>query len=840
MATRTDDGRITIPTEGDGALMALPYDGDLSRKAIEDELSRKAEAPGEATTPDPTDDGDTQSRTHRSGDSGGPIRRINDVITDLGSTGLETLALDALETAKAVSKRSDELYRNEFPIITPRYQAKCEACGSEFDSRPEPSGDDTDAGTDDASGEADGEEEAAALPDCPECGEHALRAIDQTEKADLNALADDVNREGQSLRELAKLCEDDHSRIGVGTMVVKWAYSVAGSSVSVGGDTLMEQGDIVSQRFDELVRGDPKRIVPVVDENGRIGNYWFACPIHRRVGEDATHDQQVHDEPGQCEVCGADLRDVHYVELGGAGGRSKRQTDIEKFYFSDEIVMWAHHIPRLNGLDGVSPVHLIWLQQSVLHWMNSYAAEYFNPQSDQTPNKFVVIHTTNKDAFEKQLDQAQADAEENPYANGIFYNEYGSQANSSPEVEVVDVMGDEFLGQSEEMRKRFESQIRTTFGLSDVHDSEMGDGGGLNNEGLQLEVTDRSVASAQQELVGGPYRELLDILGYGDWAFRFVPPREADLEERKQQLDVLHKAGQLGLDARLEDGEAVIGDGAVDASGAGDAFGLGGGGGVPGEGGAPPGQQSPPEGPDPPRDAQVDDEASQAARGTERDEVAAKADADPVVTDGGTDQHLRDMEAAFKHIVWPDPDAESLADISPKASRSYWDNSQGVPEYVQDAIKQAVNSGVVWAGLDDVSPLDAARFFKTELGSTEGWTLARLSEQFSQHFDVGISRAITVVRSEVAAILNKAREIGYRQEGKADARYYWQGPQDDSTTQACETLKTETNPAYDGEPVPLDDLEQRAREVSDEHFPDLDYREFQLHPAERHTFVEAK
>jgi hypothetical protein len=130
---------------------------------------------------------------------------------------------------------------------------------------------------------------------------------------------------------------------------------------------------------------------------------------------------------------------------------------------------------------------------------------------------------------------------------------------------VVDLMGEEFLGQSNDLRSAYETQIRQVYGLTDIFDSEMEDAGGLNNEGLEIEITDRSIAAEQKFLSDSPFDELLDILGYEDWTLRFVPPRETDLDEQRKTLEVLKRAAQLGLDATYEDGEPVIQDGPVEA-----------------------------------------------------------------------------------------------------------------------------------------------------------------------------------------------------------------------------------------------------------------------------------
>ncbi|NWP15580.1 hypothetical protein, partial [Escherichia coli] len=47
------------------------------------------------------------------------------------------LALDGYEIAKATAKFRDELFRNEFPLLEPRFVLKCETCGAEYNEEVE-------------------------------------------------------------------------------------------------------------------------------------------------------------------------------------------------------------------------------------------------------------------------------------------------------------------------------------------------------------------------------------------------------------------------------------------------------------------------------------------------------------------------------------------------------------------------------------------------------------------------------------------------------------------------------------------------------------------------------
>lgn len=769
MSQATDDlGNVKVPLSDGSALFALPYDPGKAAESIKADIGQKTDTAIYAT-PDPTTD--DEGRTVDPHAEGGPLRRFTDIKSPLGMVGLESLAKDEDEIAKAITARADEIYRNEFPVIVPKFARRCLECGAEFEDE--------------------------EIDECPECGNDELDSPDPEERRDIKELFEHVNREGQSMRQVGKITDQDHSRLGVLCWVLRWTYLTGPREV---GGPLSDASTVIDVRFEELLRGDPKRIVPVVDEDGRVGGVWWTCPLHR--SEQVVSRAEFEAGQQTCPACGCDLREVHYVELEGAAGR-----DLEKFFFEHEIVMYAGHFPQSNGLDGLSPVHLVWLEQAILHWMDVYAAEYFNPHSERTPNKFLIIHTANPDSFERQLDDAKEDAQANPYKSGIFYNRIdpGQQANT--EAQVVDVMGDQFLGQSEDLRKRFENHIRTVFGVTDVFDSELEDAGGLNNEGLQLEVTDRSIAAAQQDYSDGPYDELLRYLGYEDWRIKFVPPREQDLQEQRNAVALLREAAEIGLPARMENGEPVIGDGEAEAPAQPDTDGFG-------DDPGPPDVDLPPPG---------------------EDGETGNATPDDARAEG-----LRALENGFKHVVWDD----GTTDVGQKAREPFFADRDDVPEFVQEALRAAVRGGAITT-ISEKLPADVTRgditdFFEAQLAQPQGWSLRSLTENYAEQFGVDEADARTAVRTQVSGLLNTSRELGYEAapEGDEERVFKWIGPEDADNTDACRELRQLTNPDFGGTPRPLDELKGLVAEVRTDHFPDFDGSDWTVHWNERHTFVE--
>ena len=102
--------------------------------------------------------------------------------------------------------------------------------------------------------------------------------------------------------------------------------------------------------------------------------------------------------------------------------------------------------------------------------------------------------------------------------------------------------------------------------------------------------------------------------------------------------------------------------------------------------------------------------------------------------------------------------------------------------------------------------------------------------------------ARTIARDQSAQVVNKAREDAVAELAEVlddDLLHYWDGPQDESTTDMCEWLKEQTNPEYGGDPVPMDELKRLQKEAVRKYGDADPYSEHigdhHLHAQERHT-----
>lgn len=472
-----DYNRVFTNDDGSGVFSLRFGDAEMasSFKSKATSLQTEAKSEGAYVTPD----GDSDEK-RRVSDEVGAVKRANEYRTYLGSVGLEALALDNYEVSKAINRASDEIFRDDFPILRPK------------------------------------EEDA-----------------DETQKERIQRRFTSVNDAGQSLHGLLKMVAQDHARLGTGMLIVRKRYLPSFDA---------EDGVTINEATQALERGDPKVVRPVTDAKNRLGGL-YACPIHRM--------ETLSDEEGGCPKCVCEKREVTYAKT-----ENPRVEDIEAVYFDDEVISFSFYNTRLHGRDGISPVAGIWKQAHILEQMRNYVGQYFDDDTgNRYPNTLMFIKTSNADAFEKQAQQAKDSRQENAYEQGIIMAE-----DMDLEVEVVDMMSSEIIGQSEAIKDRFESQIRSQFGLTDVIDSEE-ESASLASGSKGLDAMSRSIQAVRTDLEREVLPEIEEAFSIDEWELTFSDENTEDeqvtITEKAEAIQRLAKAGQS---YRIEGGDVVLVD----------------------------------------------------------------------------------------------------------------------------------------------------------------------------------------------------------------------------------------------------------------------------------------
>lgn len=297
-----------------------------------------------------------------------------------------------------------------------------------------------------------------------------------------------------------------------------------------------KNGEIEFFRIKELVRGDPTFMRIVADKAGKRGGRYLLCPVHR----DKTYPH--NGDHKKCEVhnCGLPLQDVHYINTAGSG---KTQ-----YYIDGEVL----HLSKFNPskLYGRSPVASMWRQAQSLTAMDNYI--YLAYQKRRIPRGVLAITTDNIQSTASFWKGAEEKMERDPH----YIPKVGVESSSGRgKVEFVRFMDSLDEMQYAQVRDEIRMRIAAFYGVSNVFMMDAGKSGGLNNEGMQILVTNRAVESGQKLYSRELFPRLLEQMGVHDWSLTLYPNEEEDeitrLRRDEQEVNIAQRMQALGFQPEL-------------------------------------------------------------------------------------------------------------------------------------------------------------------------------------------------------------------------------------------------------------------------------------------------
>ena len=303
----------------------------------------------------------------------------------------------------------------------------------------------------------------------------------------------------------------------------------------------VDTGDVQFFRVKEIIRGDPIFMRIIADKRGVRGGRYKICRIHR--------DQVAY--PGQenaCQVCGSKLVDAHYVNMAGSG---KNQ-----YYTKGEII----HISKYNPskLYGTAPVNTMWRQAMTLTAMDNYM--YTAYQKRRIPKGIISVTTDNLESMKSFWKGVDEKMERDPHYIPKVGIESQSGRGAVNWVKFMDTLEEmQYISVRDEIRNR----IAAFYGVSSIFMIDNGKSGGLNNEGLQILVTNRAVEFGQKVYTENLFPRLLKEMSITDWKLTLYPNEEEDeitrLRRDEMEVNLAQRMQMLGYQPELlEEGDRDI------------------------------------------------------------------------------------------------------------------------------------------------------------------------------------------------------------------------------------------------------------------------------------------
>jgi len=342
---------------------------------------------------------------------------------------------------------------------------------------------------------------------CPNCGE-ALEKPDGSQKDRLEEFIGEVNEDGESLLDLLLQIENDLDVVDDAYVVFRKEY------------VLDDDGRIVSWSLKSLERGDPRLMRIVVGKKGMLGGKWWVCLKHR---------DRPQEHAGECDVCGGVVYPVHYVSYDA------RSHEPSVFYIEGEVVHLSKYHPSKHY--GRSPLIPVWYYALTLRHMERYISKYYEKM--RPPKMAVLFPTRNKESVQKIATEMEYQQREDPY-NVPFITYDPSKNNVKAEILRFDMPLSEM--QLTEMRNEYFRRIGAVYGVMPLFQGDISMSGGLNNEGLQITVTNRAVDRGQSLFHRKLFPKICLALEVYDWKLVLPPTEERDeahelqLEQMKVQI----------------------------------------------------------------------------------------------------------------------------------------------------------------------------------------------------------------------------------------------------------------------------------------------------------------
>ena len=393
-----------------------------------------------------------------------------------------------------ITQLKQEVFRRGY-VWEKAYEARCNNCGKEH-QRP--------------------------VSECSRCGSQDLSPPDPKQKEYAEKFIEGyVNKSEQLFIDVFQELEDDLNIMDDAYIVLVKEYFIDGN------------GKIRMHRVKELYRGAPVTMFIYSDELGRRGTKGFTCVNHRNV---------VHTDPHElCEVCGSNLFPIHYVN---------RVNGQDQYFLKGEVLHFSKYSP--SRLYGMSPVITLFNAIMTLIAMENYVNQSYT--KSRMPRGLLAVQTRNMDSMRSFWRSVKEKMETDPHFIPVMGIEAESGKGAVEWIKFMDSLKEmDYVSVKDDLRDR----ISAFYGVSKVFMADNTTSGGLNNEGMQILVTNRAVQKAQTVYNNYVFPFLVKQFGITDWNLKLPPSEEEDeiavLRKREIEVNIAASTKNLGFEVDMDE-----------------------------------------------------------------------------------------------------------------------------------------------------------------------------------------------------------------------------------------------------------------------------------------------
>lgn len=370
-----------------------------------------------------------------------------------------------------------------------------------------------------------GKKHQKPVMECSRCGSTELRLPDPKQLEYIEKFLDRyVNKSEQLFIDVLRELEDDLNTMDDAYIVMVKEYFIDGN------------GKIRMHRVKELYRGDPVTMYIYADENGVRGTKGFTCVNHRDIIATEPHEM--------CETCGSNLFPIHYVNR--VGGE-------DQYFLEGEVLHFSKYSP--SRLYGLSPILTLYNHIMTLIAMENYVNSSYT--KSRMPRGLLAVQTRNMESMRSFWRSVKEKMEQDPHFIPVMGIEAENGKGAVEWIKFMDSLKEmDYVSVKDDLRDR----ISAFYGVSKVFMADNTTSGGLNNEGMQILVTNRAVQMAQNVYNNYVFPFLVKQFGITDWDLKLPPSEEEDeiavLRKRELEVAIAASIKNLGFEIEMdEDGQ---------------------------------------------------------------------------------------------------------------------------------------------------------------------------------------------------------------------------------------------------------------------------------------------
>jgi hypothetical protein len=410
---------------------------------------------------------------------------------------LYSVATENLILRTVLSTLQQEIFRRGY-YWEKKFQKKCSSCDAEFQHD---------------------------VDECKECGDINLEEPDPNQLVYPRWLIEQRNSMEQTFMDVLREIEYDLNITDDAFLILIKEYYMD-----------PETNELAFYRIKEMVRGDPIFMRIIADKRGVRGGRFRVCPVHRNEVKSYSEDNK------SCPTCGTEMLDVHHVNTAGSG---KTQ-----YYVEGEVIHVSKYRP--SKLYGRSPVSTLWRQAMTLTAMDNYMYTAYSKR--RIPRGILSVTTDNLESMKSFFKATDEKLERDPHYIPKIGIESSTGKGGINWVKLMDSLEEmQYIPARDEMRQR----IASFYGVSNVFMMDTGKSGGLNNEGMQILVTNRAVEFGHKVYTDHLFPRIMEEMDVTDWKLTLYPNEEEDevtrLRRDEMEVNIAQRMMMMGYKPTLSE-----------------------------------------------------------------------------------------------------------------------------------------------------------------------------------------------------------------------------------------------------------------------------------------------